>query len=175
MLLRKLFFAISIIAIGLVSCSKNSDDVPNQDTNTWTFKAEGTTYYGDLFWDPILNPFLQGNDSYTFGIIGGEENSDNIFNILISLADTTFTETDYQSGAGFSDYLTSMNYRVDFTGDAIYESRDNTPGAIMNYKIESYNATTRELVLTFSGNAFGANGGLVAITEGKVVCLVEKL
>jgi hypothetical protein len=45
----------------------------------------------------------------------------------------------------------------------------------MNYKIESYNGATRELVLTFSGSIEDAAGNLLPLTEGKVTCKVEKM
>jgi len=173
--MRKLFFCLAIVSIVFISCSKGSDDDQGLEYNTWTFKAEGTTYQGDLYWDPLLNTFLQSNDTYTFTMLGGEPNTNRVFNIIISLADTTFEQKNYQSGDATSDHITSFSYRTELVGESIYRSDNHTiNGPVMNYTIESYNPSTRELVLNFSGNAENENGVDFAITEGKVRCKVEK-
>ena len=174
--MRKLLFCTLIAAVGLLSCSKgSSDDDQVQQMNTWTFKAEGTTYKGDLFWEPLLNTFLQGNNTYTFTMLGAEANSDRTFNIVMSLADTTFSTQNYQSGISGTDHITSFYFTHDIGGDDIYTSNNHNPGPVMNYKVESYNASTRVLVLSFSGNVENAAGSTVPLTEGKVVCKVEKM
>ncbi|HEV8504905.1 MAG TPA: hypothetical protein VGQ53_05885, partial [Chitinophagaceae bacterium] len=83
--MKKLLFVALIVSIGLFSCKKESTDKnnPNQAANSWTFKVQDTTYQGALMWDPLLNTLLQGNDTYTFTMLGGELNSDHVFNIVI--------------------------------------------------------------------------------------------
>jgi hypothetical protein len=174
--MKKLLFLTLIVSTGLFSCKKESSNpTQTQAANSWTFKAEGTTFQGVLMWDPLLNPLLQGNDTYTFTMLGGESGSDRIFNIVMSLADTTFTVKDYQSGLTATDHITSFYFTHGIAGDNIYKSSNYNPGPVMNYKIESYNAATRDLILTFSGNVEDAAGNMVPLTEGKVTCKVEKM
>ncbi|MBI3138836.1 MAG: hypothetical protein HYZ15_09650 [Sphingobacteriales bacterium] len=173
--MKVLLMAIALVSIGLFSCKKDSPDNNNQEVNTWTFKAQGTTYKGVLFWDPLLNTLLQGNNSYTFTMLGGEANSDRTFNIVMSLADTTFTSKNYQSGISGNDDITAFYFTHGIAGNTIYESSNYYPGPVMNYTIETYNAATRVLVFTFSGNTQDANGVLIPVTEGKVTCKVEKM
>jgi len=170
--MKKLLLVL-IIAITLVSCKKESDDNEIR-INTWTFKAEGSLYQGELLWDPLLNTLLQSNDTYTFSMLGTDISA-NLFNIVISLADTTFTQPDYQSGIIGSDHVTSFFYGADLAGQHLFQSSNHNGAAIMNYKVESFDPSTKVLILSFSGNAEDTNGGVVAITDGKVRCQIEKM
>ena len=174
--MKKLLFLTLIVSAGLFSCKKESSNPnPTQAANSWTFKVQGTTYQGVLLWDPLLNPLLQGNNTYTFTMLGGEASSDRIFNIVMSLADTTFTAKNYQSGISPTEEITAFYFTHGVAGEEIYKSSNYDPGPILNYKVESYNSATRELILTFSGNVEDAAGNLVPLTEGKVTCKVEKM
>lgn len=173
--MKKLFICILIVATGLLSCKKSTTDSPAQELNTWSFKVSGTTYQGDLYWDPLLNTLLQGNDTYTFTMLGGEANSDRVFNIVMSLADTTFTAQNYQSGLVGTDHITAFYFTHGVGGAEIFKSSNYDPGPVLSYRIESYNAATREMNLSFNGNVKDENGNLVSLTEGKVRCTIEKM
>jgi hypothetical protein len=174
--MQKLFIAF-LLAICFISCKKESDnnDNNNQEINSWTFTAGSTVYKGDLFGDALLNTLLQGNDSYTFAMLGGQSTSDGTFNIVMSLLDTTFATKNYQSGVSGTDYITAFYYTHGLGGDEIYKSSNYSPGAIMNYVIQSYDPSTKILVITFSGQAKDASGNIVPITNGKVTCRIEKM
>lgn len=174
--MKNLLSAIFLAAIILSSCKKDKENNDqNQAANSWTLTAQGTTYKGTLLWDPLLNTLLQGNNSYTFAMLGGEASTDRVFNIVLSLADTTFTKTSYQSGVSGTDDISAFYFTHGISGEDIYKSSDLDPGAVLNYTVESYNPSTRALVLRFSGNVMDNTGAVVPLTNGKVTCEVEKM
>lgn len=174
--MKRFVLAISILSVVVFSCKKETtSNTPEQAVNTWSFKAQGTTYQGELYWDPLLNTMLQSNNTYTFTILGGETTSDRVFNIAMSLSDTTFTQSTYQSGIDGTDAINGFYFTHGVGGSDIYKSSNYDPGPVLNYRIESYNSSTRVLIITFSGNAQDASGVIVPITEGKVTCKVEKM
>lgn len=176
--MKKILIAFSVVAIFLVSCKKDKETEPEakpEDAYGWTFDAEGKTYKGGLFWDPLLNTYLQGNNSYTFAVLGGESTG-KVFNVVLSLLDTTFTHATYQSGASHADeYINAFYFSEKLTEKMIYKSSNYDLGPVMDYKIESYNPDTRILIITFSGKAQNTSGAYVAITNGKLICKVEKM
>ncbi len=176
--MKKSLFTILILAGVLLSCKKetiNQDQDQDQAVNSWTFKAQGNTYKGELWGDPLLNTFLQSNNRYNFAMLGVELNSGRIFNIVMSLADTTFSTKNYQSGLSEPDYVTMGFYFSEgIAGEDIYKSSNLDPGPVMNYNIESYNATTRVLIMTFQGNVHGPSGTILPVTDGKLTCKVDK-
>ena len=174
--MQKLFIVLSL-AICFISCKKDSDNENNnnQEINSWTFTAGSTVYKGSLFNDPILNTLLQGNDSYTFGMLGGQTTSDGTFNIVLSLLDTTFAAKNYQSGVSGNDYISAFYYTHGVGGNEIYTSSNYFPGEIINFIIQSYDPSTKILVMTFSGNAKDASNNIVPISDGKVTCRIKKM
>jgi len=175
---RLLFFLFIFLAF--LSCKKNSDSKdkdpqPGDELNTWTFKEGSNQYSGLLFFDAQLNTLLQSNNSYTFGMIGGETNSTHIFNIVLSLLDLNFTQKNYQSGVDGSDYLNAFYYSESPSSvDNIYKSSNYDPGPVMNYTITAYDASKDIVTITFSGKAQLTNGTFVDITEGKVTAKIER-
>lgn len=164
-----------VISLSLLSCKKDDDNDQNQTTNTWEFTANGTTHKGALYFDPLLNTLLQGNNSYTFTMLGEEFSTGYTFNIVLSLMDTTFTHTTYQSGVAGNDYINSFFYNTSVGGNYIYTSTNHDAGPVLNYNIQSFNPSTMLLVFTFNGSVEDAGGNMVAVTNGKVTCTVEKM
>jgi len=169
-----LFLAVTLI---FSACSKSSDsNNPSNAVNTWSFKEGSKTFSGVLAFDASLNTFLQGNNSYTFGMIGPEKSSGFIFNLILSLTDLNFTSKNYQSGVSGNDYLNAFYYLENLVStDNIYKSSNLDPGPIMTYNITSYDAAKDIVTITFSGQAQDVNGTLVNITEGKVTAKIERL
>lgn len=174
--MKNIIFTAFILAGALLSCKKESinEDQQEQPANGWTFKAQGVTYKGEFLWEPLLNTYLQGNDTYTFAMLGAEPGSGKVFNIVMSLADTTFTLKNYQSGLSGTDAITAFYFSESVAGEDIYKSSNLDPGPVLNYKIESYDAATRRLVMTFQGHVQELDGNIVSLTDGKVNCLVDK-
>lgn len=173
--MRKLFLLTAMICVVLISCKKESAE-NKQAVNSWTFKVDGTTYKGTIFFDAQLNTILQSNDTYTLSMLGFEtSNTDRVFNVLISLADTTFSVKDYKSGIAGSDHLTSFYFTNGVGGDEIFKSTNTSPGPIINFQLQSFDQATSVLTFTFSGNVMDDNGTVLALTDGKVVCHVEKM
>ena len=178
---NRLFFLL-FISLAFLSCKKDSGSKDigtgtqyGSELNTWTFKAESKQFSGLLFFDAELNTLLQSNNSYTFGIIGAENNSGYVFNVVLSLLDLNFTTKNYQSGIGSNDYLNAFYYTESVGSvDNIYKSSNYDPGPIMNYTITAYDASKDIVTITFSGKAQLANGTYVDITEGKVTAHVER-
>jgi hypothetical protein len=173
---RLLLFLLVFVAF--LSCKKNSESKSTQygaKVNTWTFKEGSNQFSGTLLFDAELNTLLQSNNSYTFGIIGAENNSGYIFNIVLSLLDLDFTEKNYQSGVDGNDYLNAFYYTESVASpDNIYKSSNYDPGPVMNYTVTSYDAPKDIVTITFSGKAQLANGSFVDITEGKVTAQIER-
>lgn len=167
-----------LILLAFLSCKKNSESKGTQygtEVNTWTFKEGSNQFSGQLLFDAELNTLLQSNNSYTFGIIGGETNSTHIFNIVLSLLDLDFTQKNYQSGVNGNDYLNAFYYSESPASvDNIYKSSNLDPGPVMNYTVSAYDASKDIVTITFSGKAQLANGSFVDITEGKVTARIER-
>src|SRR5437773_5810239 len=108
---RLVFFLFIFLAF--FSCKKNSESKGTQSgtkVNTWTFKEGSKQFSGSLLFDAQLNSLLQSNNSYTFGMIGAENTSGYIFNIVLSLLDLNFTTKNYRSGVDGNDYLNAFYY-----------------------------------------------------------------
>jgi hypothetical protein len=173
----KFLFYLLFVSIALASCKKASTSTTTTDTsvNTWTFTEGSKVFNGVLLTDATLNTLYQGNNSYTFGMLGPENTTGYEFNIVMSLADTTFTTKTYQSGVSGTDLITAFYYSTSIGGSDIYKSSDYSPGSVMNYTIVSYDPVKAILVMSFAGNATDASGNMVAITNGKVTCHIEKV
>jgi hypothetical protein len=176
--MKKIFLPLLLsLTIFFSGCSKgHSDDDVQYGTsmNTWTFTEGSTVYKGDLAWDPILNTLLQGNNSYTFAMIGPDNESGNTFNVVLSLLDLNFTAKTYQSGIDGNDYLNAFYYFAN-VGDNIYKSSNLDPGNTMTYTITSYNASTDNATMTFSGQVVKTNGTVATISNGKVTFHVDRM
>jgi len=162
--------------------SPGTSGVPGTALNTWTFTQGSTTHTGifdNFILTANLNTLLQGNNTYTFTLLGEENANGNFFNIVMSLDDTTFTRKNYESGDSISTMgrIDAFYYFQTFGGTNIFESSNNYNdiGATMNYTISSYNPSTTVLVMTFSGQAKDSLGNNVNITAGKLTCPVAKL
>lgn len=176
--MKRALIIFSGLLIFLASCKKDKTTTPEvkQDQiNTWTFDAEGKTYKGGLFWDPLLNPLLQDNNSYTFTVLGAESTG-KFFNVVLSLLDTTFTHKTYQSGASHAEeYINAFYFFENNSIDNIYKSSNYDLGPVMDYTIESYNPDTRLLIMTFNGKAQKTDGSYTNIANGKLICKVERM
>ena len=175
--MKNLLFLFLAVVIVFSACTKSSDtDNPSNAENTWTFKEGSKTYSGVLSFDASLNTYLQGNNSYTFGMIGPDETGGFIFNIVLSLADLNFTLKNYQSGVSGNDYLNAFYFSDDLaSSDNIYKSSNLDPGPVLNFTITSYDPAKDVVTFTFSGEAFDINGAKVNITNGRVTAKIERL
>ncbi len=176
---KTLLFPSLVLVIFLMGCKKDSDGGGENfgtTINTWTFTEGGTTYKGHLLFDASLNTLLQGNNSYTYSMIGPEEESGYFFNLVMSLLDLDFTTTTYQSGVSGTAYLNAFYYFEDFgMVEENYKSSNHDPGPVMNYTVTAYNASTDVVTITFSGQAKVPGGAIVNITNGKVTARNERL
>ena len=176
--MKKNLFLLLIPAILIFSaCSKKSDDTTGNAAavNTWTFTEGSKVFSGQLLIDASLNPTLQSNNSYTFGMIGFENTSGYVFNIVLSLLDLNFTAKTYQSGINGNDYLNAFYYSESVASiDNVYKSSNLDPGPAMTYTITAYDAAKDIVTITFSGQAQLANGSFINITKGKVTAKIER-
>ena len=178
--MKKSGFLLLVISIVLFSCKKSHDTTTNNgggnDLNKWTFKQGSTTYSGGLLFESaLLNTTLQSNNTYSLSMIGPDSKNPNMFNLILSLADTTFTVKNYQSGNPAVDLLNGFYYfEVNNNADNIYKSADLDPGQIMNYTITSYDPVKDVVTITFSGKAVDKDGNEVSITDGKVIAKIDR-
>lgn len=175
---KNLLSLLVIAALFLSSCKKDSgddDDNYGTATNTWTFTEGGKTFKGQLLFDASLNTLLQGNNTYTYSMIGPERSSGFFFNVVLSLADLNFTKKNYQSGIDGDDHLNAFYYFEDWGTPGEYESSNLSPGPVMNFTVDSYNAGSDIVTISFSGQAKDASGNIHNITNGKVTAKNERL
>lgn len=169
---------VFLIACSLFSCKKESEKI-DQPINSWTFTAAGTVYEGDLIWDAAIYTSPQVTDFYRFGMNGFRRISKDMYTyeafiLGFSLRDTTFTVKNYQTGIANNQVNDAFHFKYGLSadGEVFFESSNLHPGPIMDYVIESYEPSTRILVITFSGEAIDASNNRVPITNGKVTCRV---
>jgi uncharacterized protein YxeA len=119
---------------------------------------------------------LFNNNAYTFSMLGPEKTSGYLFNLTLSLLDSTFTVKNYQSGIDRSNnYINAFYYTVSpASADNIYKSSDLDPGPVMHYTITAYDAAKDVVTIEFSGQAQRADGSYVNITKGRATAKVER-
>jgi hypothetical protein len=190
---RRLLFAGLCVLLAVAGCQKSPDlllsdngsgtidstggnqDSQKIDVNEWRFTEGDHTYSGFLVMNgATLNTYLQGNNTYTFGLLGAESNTGYIFNIILSLADLDFTRKDYQSGISGNEELNAFYYSETILSDNTYKSSNLDPGPVMDYKITEYDAENDVVTVTFSGKVQMINGDYTDITEGVVKAKIER-
>jgi len=169
-----------LIGLILSTCTRelSDDSIYGADVNTWTFTEGSKVYKGTLCFDPILNTYLQANNSYTLAFIGEEKTSGYVFNVVLSLLDLNFAVKTYESGVMGTSYLNALYYNVSPPNlPNVYESSNMcvNPGAVITYRVSSYDASKDIVTITFSGKAFDKNGNLVNITDGKVTGRISRI
>lgn len=174
--MRKFIVVFMTLLVIFSACSKgSSDNSNNMAVNTWTFTEGSRVFSGLLLFNAQLNTTLQSNNAYTFGMIGAETTSGNVFNVILSLSDVNFTNKTYQSGISGNDYLNAFYYSDAASTDDIYKSSNLDPGPIMTYTITSYDASKDIVTIEFSGQAQLSNGTTyVNITKGKVKAQIDR-
>jgi hypothetical protein len=175
---KLLFQGFLLVGIVLISFSCKKESTKNETTaelNTWTFTEGSTTFEGKLLLDANLTTDPSPNNSYTFGILGFENTSGDVFNVVLSLLDTTFAVKSYQSGIdGNEDYLNAFHYGPAASIDAVYQSSNLDPGPVMTYTVTSYDAGKDIITITFSGAAQKDNGSMVDITKGRITAHIAR-
>ncbi len=159
------------------SCMKHASDYEppyGAALNTWTFSDGTKNYHGNFLVDPVLNTTVQANNTYTLDMTGIERASGQALTMVIALTDLDFAVKSYQSGINGSDHATSFYYSGSAgSRDAIYVSANNDPGAVMTYSISHYDAAKNIATISFSGQAFDANGNMVTISKGKMTAHID--
>jgi hypothetical protein len=192
---RRLLFAGLCVLLAFAGCQKSPDLLLSDgdggtgtidstgsdqgsrdiDVNEWRFTEGDHTYGGFLVLDgPTLNTYLQGNNTYTFALLGAESNTGFIFNIVLSLADLDFTNKDYQSGISGNDELNAFYYSATMLGDNTYKSSNLDPGPVMDYKITAFDAENDVVTITFSGKVQMMNGDYTDISDGIVKAKIDR-
>ena len=98
--------------------------------------------------------------------------ADSALTIFILFPGSTITPGTYKTNQG-NTVLFSLN-AANESGDPIYTSNNTTPEAVMSVVIVSYDVAAKLVTGTFSGNAMNeANGGVVAITNGKFSAVLQ--
>jgi hypothetical protein len=153
----------------------NSSDSQEIGMNEWRFTEGDHTFSGFMVLDgATLNTYLQGNNTYTLGLLGAEPNTGFIFNIVLSLADLDFTQKQYQSGISGNDEINAFYYSQTMLSNNTYKSSNLDPGPVMNYEIVAYDAENDVVTITFSGKAQMTNGDYTDITDGIVKAKIER-
>jgi hypothetical protein len=167
---------LALAAFAIQSCSKHAEDyVPTYGTveNTWTFFDGFKNYFGTFTSNPVLHTTPQANNTYRLELSGREKTSGEILNMAISVPDLNLRTNTFQSGISGSDHETSFNFTGSVSSrDPIYFSTNLDPGAVMTYKIVSYDAGKKQVVIEFSGDAFDVNGKVYKITKGKITASI---
>lgn len=99
------------------------------------------------------------------------QSADSALSIFLLLPGSTITPGTYKTNQGTTT-LFSLNTTT--TGDPIYTSNNTTPDAVITVTIVSYDASSKIITGTFSGNVKNeASGSLVAVTNGKFRAVVQ--
>src|SRR5688572_28037336 len=105
-----LFYLLPVVLLFTAS-SNDSDDGsdPGTEVNSWTFTEGTKTFSGSfVFGHASLNTTLQVNNTYTFGMLGAENTSGSLFNLVLSLLNLNFTVKTYQSGINSNNHLNAL-------------------------------------------------------------------
>lgn len=150
----------------VVSVTANTGTNPS--TSSWSFNQGTSSFSGPL--DPADLTTIPG---FGTGIaINGQTaaTGDSNIAILITLPGSTI-----QPGTYTTKTIATL---FTFDGDAtttipIYSANTTTTSSVITIIITSYDATTKVLTGTFSGNAKNASGASVPITNGKFTTVVN--
>ena len=169
-----LIFLISLLIF--FSCGKKSETKSNTELelNTWTFTVGSTIYSGKTYQSKTLIPRdVNSQGERAFVVVGYVETIDNVFQVGLNLRDTTFSIKNYVSGVTNAEKFNHFAFAESLASPKIiFRSADYVPGAKMNYTISSFDKSRSVVTITFSGQAFDANGNKVAITDGKLTVAV---
>jgi hypothetical protein len=169
-------FVLSDGGSGVTDTTGNPSDSQEIGLNEWRFTEGGRIYNGYLVLNgATLNTYPQGNNTYTFGLLGAESSTGYIFNVILSLADLDFTQKTYQSGISGNDEINAFYYSETVLSDNIYKSSNLDPGPVMDYTVIGYDAANDVVTITFSGKAQMLNGDYTDITDGIIKGKIERL
>ena len=134
-------------------------------TGNWQFSPKaGDTTQGHN----ATATFVSSGTINALSISGSTAAGDTVLNIIISLPSATIPSTgSYAASSGAATLQVS-----DAFGTSIY-SAIAISGVTLTINITSYNAATKELVGTFSGNVKGAGGFAATLSAGKFDVVVH--
>jgi len=151
-----------VVAAGTGTGGTGGSGSGTNANNSWSFNHGSAFTQGSIDL-ALLNANPIGTGS-VFTLTGRNANADSAITFLMLLPGSTITPGTFKTNQG-SSTLFSLNKT---TGDPIYTSNSTTPNAVMTIVIVSYDATTKIVTGTFSGNVENeATGNVVAITNGK--------
>lgn len=137
----------------------SSTDSSGIALNQWQFVANGHTYAGNISTAVFTN--LIGANLTLAGTMASGSN-DTTFGITVQFPGTTLdTGTYVTSNAGTNFSLTLVQ-----SGNIIYAANATSVPPVLNIIISSYNASTKTVAGTFSGQAYDFNGNNLNITNG---------
>ncbi len=173
-----IFTALLALLIVFSSCSKFAyDDGPafGDGLNTWTFHDGNRFYSGNIAMSAVLDTTMQANNTYTLAMTGTERVTGQLFTTALSLADLNFTVKSYQSGVNGSDHATALYFSASAASrQSIYSSTNNDPGAVVTYKITSYDPARDIVTISFNGNVHDELGNMVNISRGKITVHINR-
>lgn len=139
--------------------------------NAWSFN-HGKAFTEGSIDLAIVNANPLGGSGSILALTGRNlQNGDSALSILLVLPGSTITPGTFKTNQG-NTTLFSLNSTN--TGDPIYTSNNTTPDAVITVVIVSYDASSKIVTGTFSGNVMNeAGGGKVAITNGKFRAVVQ--
>lgn len=138
--------------------------------NAWSFN-HGRAFTEGSIDLAIVNANPLGSGSLLALTGRNLQNGDSALSIFLLLPGSTITPGTYKTNQG-NTTLFSLNNTS--TGDPIYTSNNTTPDAVITVIIVSYDASSKIITGTFSGNVMNeAGGGKVAVTNGKFRAVVQ--
>jgi len=147
------------------STSGGTTDTTGIALGKWQFITNGHTYSGNIATSQFSN--LIGASLTVVGSMASGS-TDSLFGITIEFpASTLDTGTYVTSDAG-----TNFSLQKYPSGDIIYAA-NATSNEVVSIDIVSYNASTKVIYGTFSGQAYDSGGNTVNITNGKFKATVN--
>jgi len=140
--------------------SGSSTDTSGIALNQWQFVANGHTYAGNIS-SAVFTNLIGANLTLVGTMASGS--TDTAFGITVQFPGTTLdTGTYITSNAGTNFSLTLLQ-----SGNIIYAANATSVPPVLNIIISSYNASTKTVAGTFSGQAYDFNGNNLNITNGE--------
>ena len=125
--------------------------------NQWKFTANGHTYSGGI----NTAVFTSLGEILTLAGTMQSGATDTTFGISVQLTSSTVDTGTFQTSLPGNDFSLQKT-----TGNIIFAANSITSPPVLNILITSFNATTKVVTGTFTGNSYDTNGNTVPISYG---------
>lgn len=164
---------LALLAFSACKKDKKENEPETEDAKgSWQFTTEGKTYKGAVEVAAFAN-IMGGQLSIAGFPASGSQ--DSIFNVTIQFSEGDIIPGTYKT----EDAGVNFTFRKP-SGDVIYAANATSaplpdfPGQVISIQITGYDAGTKIVTGTFSGEAYGQESKVVTITNGSFKTPVQR-